>query len=240
MKDQLIFLDTEATGNDPKLDRLCQVSFQVGDKMRTEYFKPPTPISVKAMSITHITNKMVADKEAFSDSQMKKELQALLNEGVMVAHTAAFDIAMLKNEGVEVSRFICTLRIARYLDPDNKIPEHNLQFLRYFLELEVSGSAHDAEGDVNVLVALFKRQFAKIRGNHATDEDAIEEMIAISNRPTLFKNFIFGKYKGRPLEEIVELDRPYLEWLLAQKLTNEEAEEDWIYTLKHYLSGKPS
>lgn len=233
--DKLIFLDTEATGNDPKTDHLCQVCYKTAKDLKVGYFKPPIPISVKAMSITHITNKMVEDKEAFSESEMKKELEALLNEGVMVAHTALFDIAMLKNEGVEVPRHICTLRVARHLDPDNKIPEHNLQFLRYFLELEVPGSAHDAEGDVNVLVALFQRQFKKIRENHATDEEAIEEMMAISSRPTLFKNLIFGKYKGRPLAEVLETDRPYLEWLLAQKLTNEEAEEDWIYTLKHHL-----
>jgi exodeoxyribonuclease X len=238
--DKLIYLDTETTGNDPKTDYLCQVCFEAQGKLRVGYFKPPIPISVKAMSITHITNKMVADKETFAESEMKKELQELLNEGVMVAHTAPFDLAMLKKEGVTIPRYICTLRVARHLDPDNKIPEHNLQFLRYFLELEVPGAAHDAEGDVNVLVALFKRLFSKIREKHATDEEALEEMVAISSRPTLFKNFIFGKYKGQPIAEVVKRDRGYLEWLLNQKSSNEETEDDWIYTMKHYLSPRAS
>jgi exodeoxyribonuclease X len=236
MKEKLIFLDTEATGNEPKTDRLCQVCYQVGEEIKSCYFKPPIPISIKAMSITHITNKMVEGKEAFADSRFKKELQALLDEGILVAHTALFDIAMLKNEGIEVPRFIDTLRVVRYLDPENKIPEHNLQYLRYFLELEVPGTAHDAEGDVNVLVALFDRLFKKVRENCESDEDAIEKMVEISARPTLFKYMLFGKYKGQSLEEVCKSDRRYLEWLLSQKTAvDADTDEDWIYTLKHHL-----
>jgi DNA polymerase III epsilon subunit-like protein len=146
MKD-LIFLDTETTGNEPAKDRLCQVCYKTTDGFHVGYFKPPIPISVKAMSITHITNKMVENEQAFSQSQMKKDLQALLDKGVLVAHTALFDIAMLKAEGMEIPRFIDTLRVIRELDPDNKIPEHNLQYLRYFLELEVE--AGEVGGGLN-------------------------------------------------------------------------------------------
>ncbi len=234
--DKLIFLDTESTGNDPKADRLCQVCFEAGGEVSTAYFKPPVPISVKASSITHITNKMVENAEAFSQSEMKQELEELLKDGVLVAHNALFDIAMLKNEGVEVPRFICTLRVARHLDTENKIPEYNLQYLRYYLGLEIEGAAHDAETDVRVLKAVFQRLLAKVREKCGSDEAAIEEMVAVSSRPTLFSLMIFGKHKGKMLSEVVQTDRAYLEWLLAQKLTNEEGEEDWIYTLKHYLS----
>lgn len=232
----LIFLDTETTGNEPSKDRLCQVCYTTSGGTKVGLFKPPIPISVKAMSITHITNKMVADKEAFARSMMKVELDKLLQDGVLVAHTALFDIAMLKNEGLEVPRFIDTLRVARYLDPDNKIPEHNLQFLRYFLDLEITGVAHDAEGDVAVLKGLFDRLFSKIREDTNNDEEAIDKMLEISSRPTLFKNFIFGKYKGKPIAEILQSDRRYMEWLLNQMLlTGAETDEDWIFTLKHYL-----
>lgn len=225
---ELIFLDTESTGNEPKKDRLCQVCYSTREGTKVELFKPPIPISVKAMSITHITNKMVANAEAFAQSQMKKELEGLLKDGILVAHTALFDIAMLKNEGMEVPRFIDTLRVARYLDTENKIPEFNLQYLRYYLDLDVPGTAHDAEGDVNVLEALFKRLYSKLPN--------IDQLIEISSKPTLFKNFIFGKYKGKPITEVLETDRRYMEWLLAQmKSTGEDTDEDWIFTLQHYL-----
>ncbi len=232
---KLIFLDTESTGNEPLKDRLVQVCYKVDGVVRTEYFKPPILMSVKAMSVTHITNKMLVDKPPFEGSLMQNDLQELLKEEVLVAHNALFDIAMLKADGVSVHKFIDTLRVARYLDPDNKIPEYNLQFLRYFLELEIEGSAHDAEGDVLVLEGIFKRLFAKIRESEESDEDTIDKMVEISGRPTLFKYMIFGKHKGKTMEEVLKTDRRYLEWLLSTKLENEEGEEDWIYTLRHYL-----
>lgn len=237
MQDKLIFLDTESTGNEPGKDRLCQVCYKIGNETKVGLFKPPIPISIKAMSITHITNKMVANAEAFAQSQMKRELQELLKDGILVAHTALFDIAMLKAEGMEVPRFIDTLRVARYLDPDNKIPEHNLQFLRYFLDLDIRGTAHDAEGDVNVLIGLFNRLFSKIREGEESDEKAIEKMVEISSRPTLFKNFIFGKYKGQAITDVLKTDRRYMEWLLGQMTSKgeDDTDEDWIYTLKSYL-----
>lgn len=250
---ELIFLDTEATGNEPSKDRLCQICYMTErGGVKTGYFKPPIPISVKAMSITHITNKMVDDAEAFSQSEMRKELEELLKEGVLVAHNALFDIAMLKAEGLLVPRFIDTLRVVRHLDPENKIPEHNIQFLRYFLDLEVEGNAHDAESDVRVLEALFKRLYAKMQqdptpsatastplldlGEGAGSDVVIDKMIEISSHPTLFQNFIFGKYKGKLIVEVLESDRRYMEWLLGtMKAAEQSTDEDWIYTLEYYL-----
>jgi DNA polymerase III epsilon subunit-like protein len=233
---KLIFLDTESTGIDPTKDRLCQVCYKVGaDKARTEYFKPPVPISIEAMSVTHITNKMVADKPAFIGSAMHADLTALLAEGVLVAHNAKFDKNMLELEGLTVPKFICTLRVARHLDTDGTIPKYNLQYLRYYLDLDVEGSAHDAEGDVNVLYAVFERLFAKVRAGTADDASAITQMIDISGKPSLFRTFNFGKHMGKKLEDVAKTDRNYLDWLLNQKLASGEDDEDWIYTLKFYL-----
>ena len=234
MKD-LIFLDVESTGNDVNKDRLCQVCFQIADKIKSCYFKPPLPVSVKSMSITHITNKMLSDKESFSNSEMAKELQNLLNQGILVAHNAKFDCAMLEAEGIKVPRKICTLRVARYLDKENLIPEYNLQFLRYYLDLKIDAFAHNAEDDVKVLRALFERLLKKIVEEEGSKEKAIEKMIEISAQPSLFIKFNFGKYKDKSIKEILKTDRQYMEWLLKSKLENENADEDWIYTLKHYL-----
>ncbi|MES2986101.1 MAG: exonuclease domain-containing protein [Patescibacteria group bacterium] len=235
---QIIFLDTETTGNDLSKDRLCQICYQVGDTLKTEFFKPSLPISVKAMSITHITNKMVADKEPFEGSETKINLQSLLNEGVLVAHNVKFDAAMLESEGIVIPNRICTLRIARYVDSEGLIPEYNLQYLRYYLDLEIDGNAHDAEGDVKVLKAVFERLFSKMRKDEIDDEATIQKMIQISGNPSLYRQFNFGKYKDKKIEEVLKFDKGYLEWLLKSKLESGENDEDWIYTLRHYLGIK--
>jgi exodeoxyribonuclease X len=230
----LIFLDTETTGNDVSKDRLCQVCYRVHDRTYCEYFKPCLPMSVKSMSVTHITNKMLEGKPSFGDSQMKKDLEELLKEGVLVAHNAKFDIAILEAEGLKVNKHICTLRVARFLDEKGVIPEYNLQFLRYYLDLDVPGSAHDAEGDVNVLCAVFERLLAKVEAIEGTREKAIEKMIEISSKPSLYRMFNFGKHKDKSIEEVKKVDPGYLDWLLGQKKVAND-DEDWIYTLEFYL-----
>ena len=237
--DKLIFLDTETTGIDLLNDRLFQICFSYLNNISSEYFLPDLPISVKSQSITHVTNKMIAGKDKFTNSKMQKELQKLLKENILVAHNAVFDVYMLSKEGVEVPQFICTLKIARFLDTEGEIPEYNLQFLRYYFELEVEAEAHSAKGDVLVLEALFKKLYAKMLEIHKDPETVIGKMIEISKLPLVFRSFNFGKYKGRKIKEILETDKGYLEWLLAQKLQNEGEDSDWIYTLKHYL-GKNS
>lgn len=231
----LIFLDTETTGNEVGKDRLCQICYKYNNVIKTAYFKPPLPISVKAMSVTHITNKMVADKEPFIGSKMAKELDELLEDGILVAHNAKFDIAMLEAEGLIVPNFICTLRVARHFDEDCVIPEYNLQFLRYFLDLEIEGGAHDAESDVKTLYGVFERLLNKVKEKIPDEKEAIEKMIEISANPVIFKKFNFGKYKDMLVSDVAKKDAGYLEWLLKTKLADGAQDEDWIYTLQHYL-----
>lgn len=234
--DELIFLDTETTGNNLLEDRLFQVCYKHGNSVHSEYFKPPVPISIKSQSITHVTNKMVADKQAFTDSAMKQELAELLKTGILVAHNAVFDITMLMHEGVSAPRFIDTLKLARALDTDGVIPEYNLQYLRYYLELDVEAKAHEAEDDVMVLEALFQRLYQKMLTQVTDHEKAIGEMMRISLEPSLMRTFTFGKFRGKKVADVFLTEPGYLEWLLEQKLQNmSDGDEDWIYTLKYYL-----
>lgn len=233
--DKLVFLDTETTGIDPLVDRLVQVAYKYNNKLHTSYFKPPVPISIKSMSISHITNKMVENKEEFSASQMKKDLVKLLKNNILVAHNAGFDIDMLYKEGIQVSQYIDTWKVTRYLDEENEIPEYGLQYLRYYLGIEIDAPAHDAVGDVLVLEKLFSYLFGKMYEKFADENIVIEKMIEISSKPLLIRVFNYGKHKGKRIEEVLAYDKSYLEWMLEQKLNNEFYDEDWIYTLKYHL-----
>ena len=252
--EKLVFLDTETTGNDLKEDRLCQVCYKFedtknkdgkvteGGEIVTKNFKPPIPISIKAMSVTNITNKMVENEEAFKGSETAKNLQEILDKNILVAHNAKFDIAMLESDGIKVPKNICTLRLARYLDVDCEVPEYSLQFLRYYYEMELDVIAHSAEGDVLVLEALFNHLYKQAEeqakfSEKDTDEKKrdviIKRMLEISAQPSIIRKFVFGKHNGRKLAEVAMEDRGYLEWLLRTK--REEEDEDWIHTLEHFL-----
>jgi len=235
----LIFLDTETTGNNIYYDRLFEVAYKFRNKTYAQYFKPEVPISAKASSITHITSDMVEDKIPFSESKMKKDLSKILKENILVAHSAEFDIEILSKEGLEVPNYICTLKVARYLDENLEIPEYGLQYLRYFLNLDVKDAkSHDAKSDILVLEALFKNLYKKMEEKIKGRDKIIEKMIQVSREPVLFKIFTFGKHKGKKIEEVILYDKGYVEWMLEQKLQDDRVQEDWIFSLKYYLQIK--
>lgn len=234
---KIIFFDTETTGNTEK-DFLCQIAYKTGEETFEALYKPPIKIPPEASAVHHISNKMIAEKPSFAESGDKEKIKALFEDtnSIVVAHNAPFDLMMFKKEGIEPKNFICTLRVVRHLDKEEKIERYNLQYLRYLLEIEVDATAHDALGDVLVLEKLFERLKKRIIEKEGlSEEDALERMMEISSHPSLLHTFKFGKYNGKRIEEVVKTDRGYLMWLLEQKLNGDGIDEDWIYTLKHYL-----
>jgi len=173
MKYTLVFLDTETTGKE-NTDRLCQLAYKKLDEpmesLFNHFYKPPVPISIGSMAVHHITSEMVADKPLFIESPEYETTKHLLEEEntVVICHNAQFDVAILKRENIRPANSIDTLRLVRFLDPDMIMEKHNLQYLRYLLELDKDTSekieAHDAKGDVIILELLFKRLLKKMRG----------------------------------------------------------------------------
>jgi DNA polymerase III epsilon subunit-like protein len=224
-----IYLDTETTGTGPA-DRLCQIAFKTEEGAAVnELFNPGMPITIDAMTVHHITNEMVRDKPKFNGSATWKQLQDLMKSdtNVMVAHSAVFDVDMLKKEGIEPKSVICTLKLARHFDKESVIPKYGLQYLRYYLKLNVDATPHTALGDILVLEALFDRIYAKAVIEFG--DDTVSKMIKVSRKPVLYRRMPFGKYKGLKMEE-VPLD--YLQWLSGTDL-----EEDLRYTIEQYLGA---
>jgi len=236
----LIFIDTETTGTEAE-DKLIQVAYRTTDGKDdvNELYKADLPIKIAAMAVHHVTEKMLAGKPVFTDSSTYKDLEERFkNEHIFVAHNAKFDVGMVEKEGLTVGPVIDTLKVARFLDPQGKIESYALQYLRYLLGIEVEAIAHDAFGDILVLEQLFWRLLKKIMETENVSEDtAIDSMIDISGRPVMISYFQFGKYKNMSVEDVASKDKGYLQWLLKQKLESEqiEMEEDWIFTLKHFL-----
>ena len=223
-----IFLDTETTGTDED-DRLCQIAFKTETGLIVnELFNPGKPISIEAMSINHITNEMVKDKPQFKNSDAWKKLKDLFADtnNVMVAHNAKFDAGMLKKEDIHPQKTICTYKLARFLDKEGQIPQYNLQYLRYYLSLNIDASPHDALGDIMVLEALFNRIHAKAKDEFGTG--VIDKMIEVTKNPVLLVKMPFGKHKGMRIDKI---PGDYIQWLSGTDL-----DEDMAYTVKHHMA----
>lgn len=237
---KLIFFDTETTGNTDK-DFLVQIAYKYGNKIDESFvglYKPPVKIPPEASAVHHISNKMVEGKPSFKESGDQKNIKKLFEseDSIVIAHNAPFDLSIIKQEDINPNKFICTLRVARYLDKEGKMERYNLQYLRYLLEIEIEAVAHDAMGDVLVLEKLFEYlKNTLMKDENLNEAEVIEKMLDISSHPSLLRSFSFGKHNGKKIEEVLKTDRGYLEWLLAQKLESGQIEDDWIYTLKHHL-----
>ncbi|MCI5050991.1 MAG: 3'-5' exonuclease [Candidatus Pacebacteria bacterium] len=238
MKHTLIFIDTETTGAGYD-DRLIQVGYRTTDGTDVnELYSPGRKIEIGAMAVHHITEKMITDKPAFKDSPVYKELEERFEKNhVFIAHNAPFDVSMIEREGLKVGPVIDTLKIARVLDPNGKIESYALQYLRYLLGIEVEAIAHDAWGDILVLEQLFYRLLKKVvEETGMNQDDAVTWMIEESKKPILYRTMRFGKYKDKHIADIANDDPGYLRWLLGQKEQEEVPDENWLYTLKHYLN----
>lgn len=248
MDDKFLFFDTETT--DVQSKDIIQLAFVTSDgKEFNEYFKPEQEISFGAMAVHHITPEFLEDKPTFKSKMMqdsssmtlfsevplKDYLNGLAKEYIWVAHNAEFDMDVLKKKGVDIPKYICTLKIARNMlsedDGKRDLESYSLQYLRYYLGLykkeneEGAIIAHDAMGDVHVLKNLF--EYLKSNSSLST-----ENMMVISKEPQFIRTINFGKYTGYSLEDLVKIDREYLEWLLE----NASDKKDLVYNVERVLS----
>ncbi len=127
------FLDVETTGLDPVSgDKICEIAVvkTVGGQIADEFVtivNPGRTIPERAVSIHGITEAMVRGAPLFRD--IAKDLLSFIDDAVIVAHNARFDLEFLKTElgnlnlSLPNSDVIDTLAIARryYNFPSNSL-----------------------------------------------------------------------------------------------------------------------
>lgn len=230
MLDQALIIDTETTGIDKHSDKLVELAAirYSSDEAYSEFCNPGRDIPAEAMAVHHITKELVE----YAPSPSEIVLEMLANMGtpsLLIAHNAKFDRDMLRSvwpAGGPRIPWVCTMKVARAIWPD--APRHTNQVLRYWLGLSlpehlIGGLApHRALYDIVVTREIFRAALTKM---------PLEEMIELSNKPSLLKKVGFGKHKGKLWSEV---DSGYLRWCLSQP----DIEEDVAHTARHYLSNR--
>ena len=233
---KLVFLDLETSGLEEK-DRICELAFicEEDEKISSHntLCKSAKKIANGAMALHHITYEMIKEALPCGQTEAFKDLEVLnMAENILIAHNVRFDLQMLEKENFNNHMHVIdTLRCVKSLIPECE--EFSLQFLRYELNLYkqenkeaqtlgVQLQAHRALSDALHLRLLFKTLL---------DYATLSQLIDISSKPVLLEKFSFGKYKGRYIEEIVNLDSAYIQWMLG---SIDDMDEDLQYSLKYY------
>lgn len=220
--DKLIFLDVETTGKEDD-DVICELAFTqgFGGSVIEGLFKPNKPIDVEAMMVHHITNEMVADRQPFVGSAIHKMIKTYFTHGyILVAHNAEFEVKMLAKEDIHPKKVICTMKVIRHFDTEDRIKSYKMQYIRYLWGISTEARAHNAADDIKVMEKIFERLIKDV---------TLEKMIEITATPFLLRSLPFGKHKGMPFNMI---PRDYLMWLRKQN----DISGDLLFTLNHYLN----
>ncbi len=240
-----ILLDTETTGTQEE-DKIIQLGFIVLGgaevEVHNEFCSTDEPIKFPAMEVHGITPEMIDGKPACKQTQAYVRLEELnTQENYMIIHNAPFDIGMLQKEGFELKmQLIDTLRVAKHIYEDEQA--HRLQYFRYKMglykveqqeadRLGIVVKAHDAIGDVLVL-KLFLTELKKEVQKCYPDENPVQKMVELTQKPILIKTFRFGKHKDKTLQEVAQQDPGYLRWMLNSM---DNLDEDMRYSINYYL-----
>lgn len=178
----LVFLDVETTGLSPEEgDRVCEIALVRVRGGREEGFfsslvNPGCPISPGASAVNGITDAMVQDASPFS--RVAGTVLDTLQDSVLVAHNAPFDLGFLRREmflsGRQLPEFcvVDTLRLARRCF---SFFSNSLQAISSALRIEV-GEAHRALADARATWGVFAHFLHQWEGQGITRLGQILEL----------------------------------------------------------------
>jgi DNA polymerase-3 subunit epsilon len=241
----LAIFDLETTGTNVANDRIveiCVVKVMPGGKQEviTERINPGIPISKESTMIHGITDLDVRDSRSFGE--LAPELNIFLDGCDLAGYNAIkFDIPLLVEEFLRVG-IDFTLMDRHIVDVQNifhKMEPRTLKAAYRFYCHKNLDMAHTAEADTMATYEVLKAQLDTYEGQDYIDPDGIASKpvkndikalhdfsfytqnvdlvghIVFNNKQEEVLNF--GKYKGRPVEEVFRKEPSYYDWMMKSQ-----------------------
>lgn len=229
LRNPIVFFDLETTGINVATDRIVEMAYLKVDlngneSSRTLRINPGMPIPPKATEIHGISDDDVKDAPAFNEvaKSLAKEFEGCDLGGY---NSVKFDIPLLAEEflraGVEIDlkrrKFVDVQVIFMKMEPRTLSAAY-----KFFLGRELE-EAHSAEADTKATYEILQAQLDRYP-NLENDIAKLAEFSA-HNRNADFAGriiydeddvevFNFGKYKGKPVAEILARDPGYYGWMM--------------------------
>jgi DNA polymerase III, epsilon subunit and related 3''-5'' exonucleases len=229
LKRSVVFLDLETTGINVSSDRIVEISLlkiSVSGKEQwmTTRVNPEMPIPPKVTAIHGISDSDVADAPTFRE--IAKNVAAFMEGCDLAGYNAVkFDIPVLAEEFLRVN-IDFNFRKRKYVDPQvifYKKEQRTLSAAYQFYCKKDLENAHSAKADTAATYEVLKAQLDM----YSDLENDIEKLalysafnnnVDFAGRIILDENsievFNFGRYKGRPVEEVFREDPSYYSWMM--------------------------
>lgn len=224
----LCFFDIESTGVNVVRDRIVEISvlkvFPNGNReARTWLVNPEITIPEEVIAIHGISNEKVAQEPTFRE--IGPQVAAMLKDADLAGYNSnKFDIPMLAEEFLraEVDFNFAQKRTVDVQNIFHKKEKRTLEAAyRFYCDKDLS-NAHSAEADTWATYEVLKSQLDR----YEDLENDVPFLSEFSNRfrAADFAGFIilnkedvecfsFGKYKNKPVEEVLEKDPGYYGWI---------------------------
>lgn len=231
----IVFFDIEATGLNVVTDRIVELCFikvypDGREETQTLRFNPGIPISAEATAVNGITNEDVAGCPAFRD---KAAELAEIFRGSDIAgfNSNFFDVPLLVEEFIRAGVEFDVTQI-RFVDVQNiyhKMEKRNLAAAyRFYCDKDLE-NAHTAEADTRATYEVLQAQLERYGGELENNIGFLADFSRRNNNVDLAGRIVlneqgvetinFGKYKGRPVTEVLRRDPGYYSWILQGDFT---------------------
>ena len=229
LKNPLVFFDLETTGINVASDRIVEISylkiFPNGDEeSKTMKINPTIPIPEKSTSIHGITDEDVKDAPTFQE--IAKTL-AKTFEGCDFAgyNSNKFDIPLLAEEFLraEVDFDMKKRKLVDVQIIFHKKEQRTLSAAYKFYCDKILEDAHSAEADTKATYEILKAQLDRY-DDLSNDIDKLSEFSSHNKNVDFVgrivydedgvETFNFGKYKGRPVDDVLKKDPAYFSWMI--------------------------
>lgn len=247
LRKPLIFFDLETTGVSVTQDRIVQLSYiKVHPNGQEEegnlFINPGMHIPESSTAVHHITDQMVANEPTFR--QRAPQLEQIFRGCDLAGYNSnRFDVPLLIEEFLRAG-INFDLKNVRCIDVQNifykKEPRTLVAAYRFYCGKDLTG-AHSADCDTRATYEVLQAQLDR----YQTDaEDPLKNDVEWLQAYTRMNQnvdpmgamvydekgrpcFNFGKYKGRPVTEVLTREPSYYSWMMNG---------DFALSTKHVLT----
>lgn len=186
-------IDVETTGQGNKITEISIFKYngtQIIDEF-TSLVNPDAYIPDYITALTGIDNALVAHAPTFSE--LAKDILAITEDTIFVAHSVNFDYNVIRNEfkdiGIDFRRKkLCTVRLSRKLIPGHK--SYSLGKICHALDININGR-HRARGDAEATVILFEK-LLHAKGSETVFNDFLKKSSKEASLPPHLPSSVFN------------------------------------------------
>lgn len=225
----LAFIDLETTGTNVATDRIIEISVikVMPDKSvinKTKRINPGIPIPAATTAIHGITDEDVKDAPTFK--QVANEYKQFLEHCDIAGYNSnRFDVPLLVEEFLRLElnfdinsrRFVDVQKIFHLMEKRTLGAAY-----KFYCDKDLT-NAHSAEADAMATYEILEAQLIRYEQQLKPDVEALavftreDEYVDFARRMTIqngIELFNFGKYKGRPVRDVLKSEPQYYDWMM--------------------------